>query len=882
LNSELPPYRPPSPFIPFLRRFTDERARDLSDTRALYEKVRAAHLASPFADPDIVERIHNTIATEVGETVTLPSYRPLLEAFDKAMRALLLQETTIFALPDMRWELAILSIKEQVDLRRFLRAKEHFLGNRERVLDILGRTLGDVFGGILGELPPIAGTDEEIFQIPLVALLPNVGNIVERITSTVVDEAVIDVGLLRELQERLYDNACRASGIDPHGESKRPIVTAGESELPPEELIDAYLSGTPLQDLLLTPVPFVLPEQARFEHHWIVAGTGHGKTQTLQSLICRDLAAVAKGAASIVVIDSQGDLINTIAGLKLFAAGQPLDGTLCLIDPTDIEFPVQLNLFSLGTERLDSYSKLDRERLLNSIIELYDFVLAALLGAEMTSKQSVIFRFVTRALLHIPDATVHTLLELMEPGGDQKYQQHIAKLQGAARSFFANEFNSAQFAETKRQVLRRLYGVLENQTFERMFSHPKSKLDIFKEMNSGKVILINAAKDLLKQNGTEVFGRFFIALIAQAAAERATLTPNQRLPTFVYIDECQDYIASDSNFTGILEQARKQKVGLVVAHQYLTQLSQGILDSLHANTSIKFAGGVSDRDAHALARNMRTTPDFLESQGKGSFAAYVRNVTPHAVSLRIPFGRLEDQERMTPAEAMALRDRMRAHYAVPFAEARQADNNPPLPTAGTRELCRSLLATCRPCGAMPGAHSCRATIFQGEHSHPIRLAVIHSRPYRTFYFRRAALIKVLWRPRSKPRRAPACRDRPRQDVPGSGVTIRHRCGSPRMTSPPSAMSPSIAFYARPISSRCWSGRPRNSSDGSPRSITTATSTGRAPSSTITRPPAALRLSTRLATRVRRSSPRSTALSARKSIGPIRTAPPAACSSSTRC
>jgi hypothetical protein len=666
-----------SVFTPFLRRFTDEIARDLSDTRALYENVRAAHLASPFAQPDIVERVHNAIATKVEEIVTLPSYLPLGKVLDKAMWALLVQETTIFALPDMRWDVATLSMKEQVDLRRFLRAKEHFLGNSDRVLEILVLTLGNVFGGVLKELPSIEGADDETLKIPLLALLPNIGNIVERITGTFFDETVVNVGLFREVQDRLYYNACHASGIDPHSDSKRPIVTAGDSELPAEELIDAYLSGTPFKELLLTPVPFVIPEQTRFEHHWIVAGTGHGKTQTLQALICRDLEAVADGAASIVVIDSQGDLIKNVAGLKVFAPGQPLDGKLVLIDPTDIEYPVQLNLFSLGTERLDSYSKLDRERLLNSIIELYDFVLAALLGAEMSSKQDIVFRFVTRAILQIPGATVHTLLELMEPGGDQKYQEEISKLNGTARSFFANEFNSSQFRDTRRQVLRRLYGILENQTFERMFSHPKNKLDIFKEMNSGKVILINAAKDLLKQNGTEVFGRFFIALIAQAAAERATLKPEQRLPTFLYIDECQDYIANDSNFTGILEQARKQKVGLVVAHQYLTQLSQGILDSLHANTSIKFAGGVSDRDAHALARNMRTKPEFLEVQLKGSFAAFVRNVTPHAVSLRIPFLQLEDLERMTPGEAATVRDRMRAQYAVPYAEAHRSTSETP-------------------------------------------------------------------------------------------------------------------------------------------------------------------------------------------------------------
>ena len=66
-------------------------------------------------------------------------------------------------------------------------------------------------------------------------------------------------------------------------------------------------------------IPFSIPQASRFEHHWIVAGTGHGKTQTLQALILDDLKQVEQGQASIVVIDSQGDLINNIAGLKIFA-----------------------------------------------------------------------------------------------------------------------------------------------------------------------------------------------------------------------------------------------------------------------------------------------------------------------------------------------------------------------------------------------------------------------------------------------------------------------------------------------------------------------------------------------------------------------------------
>jgi hypothetical protein len=669
LSSKLPPYRPPSPYTPFLRRFTDEPARDLADTIELYNRVHATYSASHWSNVDAVERVSGVIAEIIGKVVTLPESPLILSALDRCQQELLSLETTIFSSPKIEWDIARLSMKEQVDLRRFLRAQEYFLGNQDRVGEILATALGNVLGGIISELPTMPETtDSTSFSVPLILLFRDPGGVVDRIIGTICTEQHNDIGLFTSLHQRLYENICSASGIEPYDDRKKRLITADKSELPPIELVETYLKGTPLLDLLLTPVPFILPEEARFEHHWIVAGTGQGKTQTLQSLICGDLDAVANGKASIVVIDSQGDLIKNIAGLKLFAEGQPLHGKLCLIDPTDIEYPVQLNLFALGKERLDTYSKLDRERLLNSIIELYDFILDALLGAEMTSKQSTIFRFVSRALLQIPNATVLTLLELMKPGGDQNYKEHISQLHGAARSFFETEFNTSEFTKTKREVMRRLYGILENQTFERMFSHPKSKLDIFKEMNSGKVILINAAKDLLKKNGTEVFGRFFIALIAQAAAERATLPAHKRLATFVYIDECQDYIANDSNFTTILEQARKQKVGIIVAHQFLTQLKQGVLDNLHANTSIKFAGGVSDRDAHALARNMRTTPEFIESQTKLLFAAYVRNFTANAISLRIPFRELERKERMTKEEETALRNEMRDQYAIPLSD----------------------------------------------------------------------------------------------------------------------------------------------------------------------------------------------------------------------
>ncbi len=439
-----------------------------------------------------------------------------------------------------------------------------------------------------------------------------------------------------------------------------------------DDVVAVYLRGTPLEALFGLRTPFSIPEEVRFEHTHLVAGSGHGKTQTLQYLIKHDLPEVADGTKSVVVIDSQGDLIRTI-----LAADHLPPERIVLIDPEDIEWPVALNLFSVGQERLKDYSPLDRERLTNSIIELYDFVLGSLLSSGMTAKQSVVFRYVTRLMFHIPDATIHTFRDLMEPGGSEAYADHIAKLEGTAKRFFETEFDSKEFAATKTQVLRRLYGILENQTFERMFTDPASKLDMFAEMNEGKLILINTAKSLLKENGTEIFGRFFIALIAQAAQERATLPARARTPTLVYIDEAQDYF--DPTVGVILSQARKYRVGMVLAHQFLGQLSSGLPEAVEANTSIKLAGGVSARDARALAGQMNCDPGLVQRQRKGSFATYIRGYTDRAVSMAFPFFELEKLPRQTKEGRDAIVQHSRQAYARPWRTKVDQDEPPENP-----------------------------------------------------------------------------------------------------------------------------------------------------------------------------------------------------------
>ncbi len=275
MSSKLPEYVPQSPYTPFLRRFTDEAAVDLAETRRLYDEVRTQHRASAWGEDGALERIHNHLVDCIAKEVELPSSKSLLEALDKCQKAVLALETTIFSSPEIKWDIAKLSMKEQVDLRRFLRAQEHFLANAERVGDLLGDALAGLFAGLIGELPKLDEAGDSALTVPLVALMRNPRDLVNRLTNTLAKSELSEAGIFTSLQDQLYRNICLASGIDPADpKPRKPFITADESELGPVELVETYLRGTPFLDLFLTPVPFTIPDKARFEHHWIVAPPG--------------------------------------------------------------------------------------------------------------------------------------------------------------------------------------------------------------------------------------------------------------------------------------------------------------------------------------------------------------------------------------------------------------------------------------------------------------------------------------------------------------------------------------------------------------------------------------------------------------------------------
>lgn len=449
--------------------------------------------------------------------------------------------------------------------------------------------------------------------------------------------------------------------------TKRKLVypTDPKKKFTHNQAIEHYVKDTPFYDYFNKTLPFTLTSRSpnvRFEHTHVLGGSGHGKTQLLSLLLKNDIEDVKAGLCGFAVIDSQGDLIRSIAELDLFNPNVPgsLSEKLIIIDPADTEFPLSLSLFDID---LTDCVQRDKERIINQAVELYAYVFGSLMGAEMTSKQRTMFDYVLALMIEIPGSNIHTLKRLLEeeiPTEKKKEQpdpkksefyKYFVKLGDNEKDFFLNYFfrnGGDSFQQNKRQVLNRILGILKNSAVAKIFESRKNKINIFNAMNEGKIILINTNKEALTTSYCSLIGRFFIAIFAQAALKRSLIREENRLPFYLYIDECQDYL--DEYAENLFNQARKYKLGLTVAHQNTGQLQHSLRDSINASTAIKMVGGANYKDASGLAKEMRTSSEFVQSMAKEktqtNFACFIKNTTPTAIKLSVPFGVLSKLPKM--------------------------------------------------------------------------------------------------------------------------------------------------------------------------------------------------------------------------------------------
>lgn len=423
--------------------------RSLADERktlvALKEDGDALFEHSPFAKLSHRDFVVN-VAREAVSRHGQDPHEDILVRMCTTIDFLLEEEGVL--LPEIDWDLAKTSFSYADQLRAVLDSRKRFFEDYETNMEIWRRKIVAIFAGFLGYLGDHAfakEADGPSFKVSLVDATEALDDVLDRLLLTYEDEDFRYPNLSRVMREKLLRNLLISSGIDPtsRGEvSKRLVIPSNAKVDTPRELISTFLRNTPYEYFFNCSVPFSIPRKVAYEHTHILGGTGHGKTQLLQQLIYADLERAQYERRSVVVIDSQGDLIYKLKQLALFGRNtdRSLYSRFCLIDPSDMECPVALNIFDINRYRIAQYGKVEREKILNGTIELYENFFGSLLGAELTQKQGVIFKYLARLMLEIPDANIHTLRDLMDDA--EPFIPYMEQLRGSARYFFEREFST--------------------------------------------------------------------------------------------------------------------------------------------------------------------------------------------------------------------------------------------------------------------------------------------------------------------------------------------------------------------------------------------------------------------------------------------------------
>lgn len=554
--------------------------------------------------------------------------------------------------------------------RLILYAKQNFYNN-PHLLESLKQHL-------VASLKPFVAVNTKgpsPFKVPLAFLLPDTREALQQLILSMSPRGLGNY-LMKETCDQIRSNVFTASGYDARGNPLPggPRVTGDfnhtltgpkDSKLPLDDMLTAYLKNTPYLKLAQTLVPLPLTHEDRFAHMHVLGGSGAGKTSLIETLLLDDLKDPSK--PSVVAIDPHSDLIN-----RLIRADLGISDRLIYINPRDTEHPVAINIFALNQERMAGYDDVTREQVTAGVIQTFDFLFSSLFELDLSGKQQVFFRYVTRLMLSLPqalgrNATILDMLALMQDV--TPYLPAIRALPPIQRDFFDRDFMSKTFAQTKEQIRYRLQAIIENPTLARLFTSTETKVDFFTELNRGAVILIDTAKDFLK-DGSSIFGQVCLSLILQAIQERAAVAEKDRKHTFIYVDEAAD--AFSSNIDNLLTDARKYKAGLVLSHQYLDQATSSLRASMAANTGSKFVSGVSAGDARAMASELRTTADFILNQPQLQFAVHIRNVTPHALSIPIVPGAVARLPRLSQDafDALLTRNRTRVSLEAPSTHSR--------------------------------------------------------------------------------------------------------------------------------------------------------------------------------------------------------------------
>lgn len=334
---------------------------------------------------------------------------------------------------------------------------------------------------------------------------------------------------------------------------------------------------------------FGIKRNDRVKHLYIIGKTGMGKSRLIELLTLSDIHQ-DKG---ICVIDPHGDLANNI--LRFIPKRRLQD--VIYFNPADAEYPI-------GFNPLECFSPEDKHQVVTGFVAIFK----KLFSSNWTNRLEHVLRFTVLALIEAGDATILDIVKLLT---DTEFRQKvIKKLQDpVVKNFWTHEFSSwnEKFDnEAIIPIINQVGQFLSNDYIRNVVGQKKSRIDFYKSMNSGKIIIINLAKGKLGEDNAALLGSMIITKIQEAAMARVNIRENERREFYLYVDEFQNF--ATESFNQILSEARKFNVSLTIAHQYIDQLTENIRKTAFGNVGSIICFRVGSEDAHFLSKEF--SPQF--------------------------------------------------------------------------------------------------------------------------------------------------------------------------------------------------------------------------------------------------------------------------------
>ena len=350
---------------------------------------------------------------------------------------------------------------------------------------------------------------------------------------------------------------------------------------------------------------FGITNEDRNRHMYVIGKTGVGKSNMLENMAIADMNA----GDGIAVIDPHGDFIDKILN---YIPKDRMDDVI-ILNPEDRDFPIAFN-------PLETVNPDHKGLVASGLISIFQKIWAFTWGPRLEH----ILRNTILALLDYPDSTMLGVTRMLE---DKNFRKKVVKRisDPVVKNFWLREFaeyNEKFRTEAIAPIQNKVGQFLSSATVRNIIGQPKSTIDFREIMDSGKIILVKLAQGAIGEDNSSLLGAMIITKIQLAAMSRVDIPEEKRKNFYLYVDEFQNF--ATESFAKILSEARKYKLNLTVANQYIAQMPETVRDAVFGNVGTIVAFRVGANDAPVLAKELAPVFDETDIVNLDKYNIYIK------------------------------------------------------------------------------------------------------------------------------------------------------------------------------------------------------------------------------------------------------------------